>query len=300
MGDKRTWLVTGAGRGLGADIARAALAAGHRVVGTGRNPDAVRAALGEREDLLVLSLDITDPVSIQAAVDRAVSTWGGIDVLVNSAADFVAGFFEEIRPEDFRAQLETGLFGPLAVTRAVLPGMRAQRSGHVVTISSSAGLIGQPFVSAYAAAKFGIEGWGESVASELAPFGIGMTVVEPGFLRTGLLTPGSTRYAEPPIDDYADTTRETIAAWNGMDGTQGGDPAKLARALVGLVDSGPPPLRWVAGTDAVAGVEQKAHDLLAQVAVELARARRRLVAATARRPGSAPVPRPRPAPRSAA
>jgi NAD(P)-dependent dehydrogenase (short-subunit alcohol dehydrogenase family) len=265
MRKKKVWFVTGAGRGMGVDIARAALAAGHAVVATGRNPERVSAAVGAHDDLLTVALDITDPASAQAAVDAAVERFGRIDVLVNNAGNFYAGFFEEITPADFRAQIETNLFGPLNVTRAVLPVMRAQRAGHVVTISSTAGLIGQEFCTAYAASKFALEGWMESLTPEVAPFGIRTTVVEPGFFRTDLLTQESTNYAEPSIDDYAERTRQTVTAWNGMNGRQGGDPAKLAQALVQVVGVDEPPLRWVAGADAVQGVEQKAKDLLAQV-----------------------------------
>jgi NAD(P)-dependent dehydrogenase (short-subunit alcohol dehydrogenase family) len=265
MSDTKVWFVTGAGRGMGVDIARAALAAGHSVVATGRDPERVRAAVGAHDDLLTVALDITDPASAESAVDAAVERFGRIDVLVNNAGNFYAGFFEEITPADFRAQIETNLFGPLNVTRAVLPVMRAQRSGHVVTISSTAGLIGGEFTSAYAASKFALEGWMESLTPEVAPFGIRTTVVEPGFFRTDLLTPESTNYADPSLDDYAERTRQTVTAWNGMNGRQGGDPAKLARALVQLAGRDEPPVRWVAGADAVQGVEQKAHDLLAQV-----------------------------------
>ena len=266
MSEKKVWFVTGAGRGMGVDIARAALAAGHAVVATGRDPERVGDAVGAHDDLLTVPLDVTDPAGAQAAVDAAVERFGRIDVLVNNAGNFYAGFFEEITPADFRAQIETNLFGPLNVTRAVLPVMRAQRSGHVVTISSTAGLIGQEFCTAYAASKFALEGWMESLAPEVAPFGIRTTVVEPGFFRTDLLTAESTNYAEPSIDDYAERTRQTVAAWNGMNGRQGGDPAKLAAALVRVATQDEPPLRWVAGADAVQGVEQKARDLLAQVA----------------------------------
>ena len=265
MNEKKVWFVTGAGRGMGVDIARAALAAGHAVVATGRAPERVAAAIGANDDLLTVALDITDPAGAQAAVDAAIDRFGRIDVLINNAGNFTAGFFEEITPEDFRAQLETNLFGPLNVTRAVLPVMRAQRAGLVVTMSSTAGLIGQQFCTAYAASKFALEGWMESLAPEVAPFGIGTMLVEPGFFRTDLLTPESTSYAEPSIDDYAERTRQTVAAWNGMNGQQGGDPAKLATALVQLAGAAVPPERWVAGADAIAGVEQKAATLLAQV-----------------------------------
>jgi NAD(P)-dependent dehydrogenase (short-subunit alcohol dehydrogenase family) len=265
MAEKKVWLVTGAGRGMGVDIAQAALAAGHAVVATGRDPEKVTEAVGESEDLLAVKLDVTDPADAQAAVQAAVDRFGRIDVLVNNAANFYAGFFEEISPGDFRAQIETNLFGPVNVTRAVLPVMRAQRSGLVVSISSTAGIVGGEFVSAYAASKFGVEGWIESLTPEVAPFGIRTMLVEPGFFRTELLTPDSTSYAEPSIEDYAERTKQTVTTWNGMNGLQGGDPAKLATALVGLAGQDEPPLRWVAGADAVEAVEQKAQQLLAQV-----------------------------------
>ena len=262
--EKKVWVVTGAGRGMGVDIARAALAAGHAVVATGRNPERVVQAVGEAKDLLAVKLDVTDPADAQAAVQAAVDRFGRIDVLVNNAGNFYAGFFEEISPEDFRAQVETTLFGPMNVTRAILPVMRAQRSGLVVAISSTAGIVGQEFCTAYAASKFGVEGWIESLTPEVVPFGIRTMLVEPGFFRTELLTPESTTYAESSIDDYAERTKQTVAAWNGMNGQQGGDPAKLANALIQLASQDEPPLRFPAGADAVATVEQKAQDLLAQ------------------------------------
>jgi len=264
MTDKKVWLVTGAGRGMGVDIAKAALAEGHAVVATARNTDTVTAALGQDEDLLAVKLDVTDPADAQAAVQAAVERFGRIDVLVNNAGNFYAGFFEEISPQDFRAQVETTLVGPMNITRAVLPVMRAQRSGLVVAISSTAGIVGQEFCTAYAAAKFGVEGWIESLAPEVAPFGIRTMLVEPGFFRTQLLSPESTNYAKPSIDDYAERTNQTVAAWNAMNGKQGGDPAKLANALVQLASQDTPPLRFVAGADAIATVEHKANDLLAQ------------------------------------
>jgi NAD(P)-dependent dehydrogenase (short-subunit alcohol dehydrogenase family) len=264
MTEKKVWFITGAGRGMGVDIAKAALAAGHAVVATARNTDTVTAALGQDEDLLAVKLDVTDPADAETAVTAAVERFGRIDVLVNNAGNFYAGFFEEIRPQDVRAQVETTLFGPMNVTRAVLPVMRAQRAGLVVAISSTAGIVGQEFCTAYAAAKFGVEGWIESLAPEVAPFGIHTMLVEPGFFRTELLSPESTNYAEPWIDDYAERTNQTVAAWNAMNGQQAGDPAKLANALVQLARQDEPPRRWVAGADAIATVEHKARDLLAQ------------------------------------
>ena len=264
MTDTKVWLVTGAGRGMGLDIANAALAAGHAVVATARNPGTVTAALAEDDDVLAVKLDVTDPADAEAAVRAAVDRFGRIDVLVNNAGNFNAGFFEELSPEEFRAQIETTLFGPVNVTRAVLPVMRDQRSGLLVTISSTAGIVGQEFCTAYAAAKFGVEGWMESLTPELAPFGIRTMLVEPGFFRTELLTPESTKYAESSIEDYAERTKQTVTAWKRMNGQQGGDPPKLANALVQLASQEEPPLRFAAGADAIATVEQKARDLLGQ------------------------------------
>jgi len=265
MADKRVWFITGAGRGMGVDIAKAALAAGHPVVATGRNTDAVADAVGEADDLLVVELDITSLASAEQAVQAAVERLGRIDVLVNNAGNFYAGFFEELTPEQIGRQLTTNLVGPMNVTRAVLPVMRKQRSGHIVTITSTGGIVGQEFCSAYSASKFGLEGWMESLRFEVEPFGIHTTIVEPGFFRTDLLEKESTAYAELSIADYAERTAQTRPAWEAMSGKQGGDPAKLAKALVTIVDQEQPPLRWVAGADAVETVEQKANDLLAQV-----------------------------------
>ncbi len=261
---RKVWLVTGAARGMGVDIAKAIVAASDAVVATGRDPAAVTAALGQDDHILAAKLDVTDPADAEAAVQAAVARFGRIDVVVNNAGNFYAGFFEEISPEDFRAQVETTLFGPMNVTRAVLPVMRAQRSGLVVAISSTAGIVGQEFCTAYAASKFGVEGWIESLAPEVAPFGIRTMLVEPGFFRTELLSPESTKYAHSSIDDYVERTTQTVAAWNSMNGQQGGDPAKLASALVQLASQEEPPLRFPAGADAVAVFEKKASDLLAQ------------------------------------
>jgi NAD(P)-dependent dehydrogenase (short-subunit alcohol dehydrogenase family) len=265
MNDNKVWFITGAGRGLGVDIAKAALAAGHSVVATARNAESVTKALGEHDDLLAVALDVTDPAAAAVAVDAAVERFGRLDVLVNNAGNFQAGFFEEMPPEDFRAQIETTLFGPVNVTRAVLPQLRAQRSGLIMTISSTAGITADgDFLTAYAASKFGVEGFMEGLTPEVAPFGIKTMLVEPGFFRTELLSPQSTQYATPSIEDYAERTTATMEAWQGMDGKQSGDPAKLADALVQLAVLGEPPMRFAAGADAVATFEQKARELLAQ------------------------------------
>ena len=263
-------LVTGAGRGLGTDIVREALAAGHQVVATGRRPEEVEKTLGGPQvNLLVTKLDVTSLADAEAAAQAAVDRFGRIDVLINNAGNFFAGYFEEITPAQMRQQIETNLFGPMNVTRAVLPVLRKQRAGHVITLSSSAGIIGQEFCVAYAASKFGVEGWMESLRYDVEPYGIHTTVVEPGFFRTELLVDASTTWPEPTIDDYAERTTATVAAWKSMNGQQTGDPAKLARALLTIAGQDKPPQRFVAGADAIEGVKAKANELLAQADASL-------------------------------
>jgi NAD(P)-dependent dehydrogenase (short-subunit alcohol dehydrogenase family) len=263
--EKKTWFITGAGRGMGVDFAKAALAAGHNVVATGRNPEAVAEAVGDSDDLLAVTLDVTSGQDAEAAVKAAVERFGRIDVLVNNAASFYAGYFEELTPEQMDGQLAVSLIGPMNVTRAVLPVMRKQRSGHVVTISSSAAFAGFEYSSAYAASKFGVDGWMESLAPEIAPFGIHTTIVNPGFFRTELLTKESTSYAEPTIEDYAERNAAQREFWEGMNGQQGGDPAKLAQALLTIAELEHPPGRFIAGADAIALAEQKLAERQQQV-----------------------------------
>jgi len=266
VSNKKVWFITGAGRGMGADLAKAALAVGHAVVATGRNSDAVSKILGQSSDLLAVRLDVTKRADAETAVGAAVGRFGGIDVLVNNAASFYAGYFEELTPEQFDRQLAVSLIGPMNVTRAVLPVMRRQHAGHIISISSSAGLAaGSDFVSAYAASKFGLEGWMESLQAEVAPFGIHTTIVNPGFFRTELLTEQSTNYAEPSIADYDERRGPLIEYWKSQNGRQSGDPAKLARALITITSQDPPPRRLIAGADAIVTAEQKIADLKAQI-----------------------------------
>jgi NAD(P)-dependent dehydrogenase (short-subunit alcohol dehydrogenase family) len=262
---KKVWLITGAARGMGVDFAKAALAAGHAVVATGRRPDAVTKAVGASADVMVIKLDITSLAEADAAVRAAVDRFGRIDVLVNNAANFWAGYFEELSPEQIEQQLRTSLIGPMNVTRAVLPVMRKQRSGHIISISSTAGLVGFEFCTAYSASKFGLEGWMEALHSEVAPYGITTTVVNPGFFRTELLSPQSTQFAAASIEDYAERTAAQQAFWKSQNGQQGGDPAKLARALITIASEAVPPRRFIAGADAIATAEQKVADLRAQI-----------------------------------
>jgi len=268
MSKKKIWFITGAGRGMGVDFAKAALAAGHAVVASGRDRDRLSRVLGKSKDLLAVELDVTKPGDAEAAVRAAADRFGRIDVLVNNAASFYAGYFEELTPEHMEQQLSTSLIGPMNVTRAALPVMRKQRSGHVISISSSAGLVGFEFCTAYAASKFGVEGWMESLAAEVAPFGINTTIVNSGFFRTELLTEQSTNYAQPSIADYDERRTEQLKFWKSQNGLQTGDPAKLARALITIASQEPPPRRFIAGADAIGTAEQVVADLKAQIDAE--------------------------------
>ncbi len=262
MTTNKIWFITGAGRGMGVDIAKVALAAGHKVVATGRNTDKVAKALGKSADLLVVKLDITKPADAESAVKAAVDR---IDVLVNNAANFYAGFFEELSPEQMERQLSTSLVGPMNVTRAVLPVMRKQRSGLIITISSTAGLIGFEFGTAYAASKFGLEGWMQSLQAEVEPFGINTITVNPGFFRTELLTEESTNFAERTIEDYNERRAKQMEFWKGYNGQQSGDPAKLAQALITISSEENPPRRFIAGADAIGTAEQVVATLQQQI-----------------------------------
>jgi NAD(P)-dependent dehydrogenase (short-subunit alcohol dehydrogenase family) len=259
------WFITGAGRGMGVAFCAAALEAGHVVVATGRRPDDVRAVLGEHDRLLVVRLDVTKMAEAEAAVDAATDRFGRIDVVVNSAGASYKGYFEEMSPAQVDQQLATNLLGPMNVTRAVLPVMRAQRSGHLIAISSGAGLMGFEYSSVYAASKAGLEGWMGALEHEVAPFGIRTTIVNPGWFRTSLASPESLVWPALSIEDYAERSAAQRAWWSAQDGHQAGDPDKLARALVTIVDEDPPPRRFLAGGDVIAIAERKIAELREQI-----------------------------------
>ncbi|MBU5348468.1 SDR family NAD(P)-dependent oxidoreductase [Paenibacillus lautus] len=265
MSTSKVWVITGAGRGMGVDFVRAALAAGHKVVATGRNKEAVAKAVGDDANLLVAKLDVTNPLDAERAVKEAVERFGTIDVLINNAANFYGGFFEELTLDQIESQLRTVLIGPMIVTRAVLPVMRKQRSGHIISISSGAGISGFGFNSAYAASKFGLEGWMESLQPEVSPFGIHTTIVNPGMFRTEFLTKESATYANPSIEDYSDRRARNQDAYNTQNGKQAGDPVKLAEALIKISENVQPPRRFIAGSDAVSIAEHKIADLQDQI-----------------------------------
>lgn len=247
----KTWFITGANRGLGLEIARAALGAGNAVVATARNPQEIEAALPSFADRLKpLRLDVTDPKEIAAAVEAAKTGFKRIDVLVNNAGYGQLGPFEEISGDTVARQFATNVFGVFDVTRAILPIMRAQRSGHVISISSTAGVYGFEGASIYVATKHAVSGWSESLSREVAPFGIKVTSVYPGMFRTDFLDDSSVRFGDQTIDDYAAFSaghRETLDAGNHR---QSGDPVKFAAMLLELVKADEPPIWLAAGSDA--------------------------------------------------
>ncbi|PVM86291.1 short-chain dehydrogenase/reductase [Caulobacter radicis] len=258
----RTWFVTGASRGLGADIVRAVLAAGDRVVATARNRQSLVETLGpDADNLLSLALDVTRPDQVQAAVDAALARFGRLDVLVNNAGYGHLSVFEESTAADAQAQYDTNVFGLMHVTRAVLPAMRAQRSGRIFNVSSVGGIVGGESGTLYCASKFAVEGFSESLAGEVRRFGIHVTVVEPGFFRTDFLEPTSVRHASHAIDDYAQVAADLKAFYDARSRNQAGDPLRLGQALVTLANAERPPVRWCAGTDALAMVQAKIDSL---------------------------------------
>jgi NAD(P)-dependent dehydrogenase (short-subunit alcohol dehydrogenase family) len=251
----KVWFVTGAGSGIGAGAAKAALRGGDRVIATGRNLHKLRGALGDGtdENLAFVQLDVADESQAKSAVEQAVQRFGRIDVLVNNAGYSLLGNFEELTIADFARQFATNFWGVAHAMRAALPVMRRQRSGHIINISSVAGVVGQKHCSAYGATKFAVEGLSLAAAQEVGQFGIKITVVEPGFFLTDLLATSNISYAESTIEDYAaEGTAE--AMWSPYDGKQTGSPDKLGNALVDLTRMANPPQVFVGGSDGLAMV----------------------------------------------
>ncbi|MFN3930712.1 MAG: oxidoreductase [Brevundimonas sp.] len=262
----KTWFVTGASRGLGAAIVRAALDAGDRVVATARRREALTETFGPDSDtLLSVALDVTRPDAVQDAVEAALARFGRIDVLVNNAGYGHLSMFEESTAADVQAQFDTNVFGLMHVTRAVLPAMRAQRSGRIFNVSSVGGIVGGESGTLYCTSKFAVEGFTESLAAEVRRFGIHATVVEPGFFRTDFLEPSSVRHGSQAIPDYAEAAAALKAFYDGRSHNQAGDPAKLGQALVALAETPEPPTRWAAGTDAIGMVQGKIDSLQAEL-----------------------------------
>lgn len=248
------WFVTGASRGFGAEIVKEALARGNQVVATARKPEEIPFS---GDDVLALALDVTDEKQARAAVDSAVQRFGRIDVLVNNAGRGLLGAVEEVSDSAARAVFDTNVFGTLNVQRAVLPILRSQRSGRVISISSVGGFTGTPGWGVYAATKFAVEGFSEALYAELKPLGVHVTIVEPGLFRTDFLDGSSLHTADGQLDDYADTVGKVRGLMAERNHAQPGDPVKAAAAIVDLADLAEPPLRIQLGSDAVARVEAK-------------------------------------------
>jgi NAD(P)-dependent dehydrogenase (short-subunit alcohol dehydrogenase family) len=248
----KIWFITGSARGIGAEIAKAALAAGSRVVATGRDVEQLERIYAEYGDkVLVVALDVSEAAQALLAVEAAVARFGRIDVLVNNAGFGQFGPFEENEPLTIEQQFATNVFGTFHVTRAVLPVMRRQRAGYILNISAIGGFIGFPGTSIYSSSKFAVEGFSESLALEVSEFGIRVTIVEPGFVRTDFLDKTSIRYGKKTLDDYAARSAEIRAYFGEHNHRQAGDPARLARTLVALAADANPPLRFMAGADAI-------------------------------------------------
>jgi NAD(P)-dependent dehydrogenase (short-subunit alcohol dehydrogenase family) len=262
---QKTWFVTGASRGCGAEIAKAAVRSGDRVVATTRKRTALIEHLGPDSDqLMSVELDVTDAAQARKAVDAAISRFGGIDVLVNNAGYGHMGFFEEMTMEDVHEQYGTNLFGVFNVTWAALPSMRAARKGRIFNISSLGGLMGVQFGSLYCGSKFALAGFSECLSKEISPFGLFVTLVEPGPFRTEFLTPESARFRGKPIADYDARRAQVRAGFEERNGLQPGDPVKLADAIVRLADEPNPPLRFLAGTVAFNAAEEKLAGMRAE------------------------------------
>jgi NAD(P)-dependent dehydrogenase (short-subunit alcohol dehydrogenase family) len=258
----KTWLITGAGRGFGRQIARAALEAGDQVIATARNPQLIEDSLpGYGQRLLSLQLDITDASAAVRVVADGLARFGRIDVLVNNAGYGQAGAFEELSPELIESQFQTNVFGTFHVTRAVLPTFRAQRAGHVITISSLLGIVGSDWWSIYCAAKFAVAGWSEALSKELEPFGIAVTSVHPGQFNTDFLDSSSLGRGDILIDDYRSLNETRHDFVEGHNHVQPGDPQKFAAAILELASLENPPARWAAGSDALQSFQGRARQL---------------------------------------
>ncbi|MBY8821938.1 oxidoreductase [Sphingomonas colocasiae] len=253
----KTWFITGASRGFGARIAELALARGDAVVATARNPQRVTERLGTHSRLLAIALDVTDEAQAKAAADAAIARFGRIDILLNNAGFGLLGAVEEATAGDVERLYRTNVFGLLNVTRAVLPHMRARRSGRILNISSIGGYRAGPGFGVYSSSKFAVEGLSESLHAELAPLGIHVTVVEPGYFRTDFLDATSLSVSPHAIADYAGTAGAVRARAAGLNHAQPGDPDRLARVLVEFADAPNPPVRLPLGSDTVAAIEAK-------------------------------------------
>jgi NAD(P)-dependent dehydrogenase (short-subunit alcohol dehydrogenase family) len=260
----KVWLITGTSSGFGRSIALEAIARGERIVATARDPRTLGDLVARAPDRVhAVRLDVTKPAEIRSAVASAHERFGAVDVLVNNAGASVVGAVEETNDEELRATLEAMFFGAVAMTRAVLPAMRERKSGTIVQITSVGGITTAPGFGPYCAAKHALEAISESLAAELAPFGVRVLIVEPGAFRTSLF--GSAFRTMPAMEAYASTVG-ALRTWAGsMDGVQAGDPAKAAQAIADAVAAGAPTLRLPLGADAVKSIREKLAQVTADV-----------------------------------
>lgn len=262
---QQIWFITGCSSGFGRALTEAVLERGEVVVATARNPEQMEDLVQQYGNhILALSLDVTQPSNVQAAVKEAITTFGRIDVLVNNAGYGVFGAVEEVSDLEVRQQFETNVYGALSVTRAVLPHLRRQRSGHILNISSSGGFVGFAGAGIYCASKFALEGWSEALAKEVAPLSIHVTIVEPGAFRTAF----NGKFISPnqPLEDYAATSGQMVQWLHQRDGQQSGDPKKAAAAMLQVVNHPAPPLRLVLGADTLEAIHAKLEVVAADIA----------------------------------
>ena len=265
VSEKKVWLITGCSRGLGQSLARAVIQQGHRAVVTARDPHTLETLIEPApERVQAMALDVNSEAQIHDVVSKTLARFGRVDVLVNNAGYGLAGAVEEVSDAEARAQMETNVFGVLKLTRAVLPLMRAQKSGHILNISSAAGFVSTPGLGIYNASKFALEGFSEALAQEVAPLGIKVTLIEPGPFRTDWAGP-SLQTPRKMISDYAETAHKTIQTLRGYSGQQAGDPDKAAIAMMRVVESAKPPLRLPLGEMAMGRIRQKLSAMTAEL-----------------------------------
>ncbi|MFC2188244.1 SDR family NAD(P)-dependent oxidoreductase [Fulvivirgaceae bacterium LMO-SS25] len=251
----KIWFITGASKGIGLELTKTLLANGNKVVATSRNAKSIEGEIGNSQNLLALSVDLASDTSVKNAIDKAIKTYGKIDVVVNNAGYWTVGSMEEMSDKEFRQSVDINLFGTVNVIRSVMPYLRKLKSGHIINISSVAGYAGFASSASYTAAKFAVIGLSESLAQEVNPFNIKVTVVSPGVFRTNFLNTGSLQTAENLIDEYQ--TKEKIGTWRQLNGNQSGDPAKLVQILMDITELENPPLHLLLGPDAYQLVSER-------------------------------------------
>ena len=261
----KVWFITGASKGFGMELTRAALAAGDTVVATARNPETINKAFGKNEHLLTLPLDVTNEKQAKEAVEQTLKQFGQIDVLVNNAGRGLVGAVEEVTAEEVRSAFAVNVEGTLNVSRAVLPSMRARKSGRILNLSSVGGFVSWPGWGIYCATKFMVEGFSEAMQAELKPLGIHVTIIEPGPFRTDFLDDSSLGRSKNVIRDY-EATAGTARGWaDSSHNAQAGDPVKAVAAMIKITEVATPPIRLQLGADCVAAITAKLEQVKAEL-----------------------------------